>query len=131
MPGLDNLDPGTVGWLLSVLGGATAPNKPTVQKLSQGGVDMARGLQAAKIYKDQRRQQQEFAQLLKQLLAGGVTAKGTPGLDAISAGEDGSLTIKVPPMEGVMDGWMQGDKSLTGTQGRQTQPGFLASLFEL
>ena len=120
-----NFDPATVGWLLSVLGGAAAPQKPGVQALSTGGVAMAKGLQAAKMYKQQQDTQQSFNKLIQQLLAGGVTAKGTPGLDAISAGEDGSLTVKIPPTDRMMDGWMKGPDQTT-----QVQPGFLSRLFQ-
>lgn len=117
-----NIDPATAGWLLSILGGAAAPQKPGVQQLATGGVAMAKGMQAAKLYKQQQETQQSFNKLIQQLLAGGVTPKGAPGLDAISAGDDGSLTLKIPPTTGT-----------TGTDlsGGQLQPGFLESLFKL
>jgi hypothetical protein len=111
-----NLDPQMLGYFLSTLGGAVTPENPynqTVKKLATAGQEMAKA--------------QQFGKLIQKLLAGGVTPKGAPGLDAISAGEDGSLTLKVPSI----DFGPQLRGSLDTGKASQVQPGFLESLFQM
>lgn len=126
-----NIDPATAGWLLSILGGAAAPQKPGVQQLAQGGVAMAKGMQAAKLYKQQQDTQQSFAKILQQLLAHQLTPKGdASGLDAIAMDKDGGMTLKVPPMANAPTiGGIDAGASVPG-QTSQLQPGFLARLFQ-
>lgn len=110
------LDPAAIGWLLGGLGASMAPNNKTVQGLAGVTTQMAKS--------------QQFGKLLRQLLSGGVTPKGSPGLDSVSAAEDGTLTLKVPPHKDYSNvSWDMGAGGQP-SQPSTLQPGFLASLFQ-